>query len=158
MLEKTERTVSANKYIDALREITDSGQEVSLTICGNSMMPFLIHGRDQILFRKLEKDPVKGDMVFFQREGGRYIMHRICRVAPEGYYIVGDAQCDIEGPVKREQIFAIVTAARRKGKWIKKGSFWWEFFARVWIWMIPVRHPVMRLYAIIMRKDRKKQE
>lgn len=152
MPEKTERTVSANKYLDALREMIEQGQEVSLTISGNSMMPFLIHGRDQIFFRKPEKEPVRGDMVFYQRPDGQYVMHRICRAAPEGYYIVGDAQCDIEGPVQREQIFAIVTAARRKGKWIKKGSFWWEFFARVWIRVIPLRHPVMRLYSRVMKK------
>ncbi len=157
MSEKKGRTISANQYIGVLREMVESGQEVSLTISGNSMMPFLIHGRDQILFRKLEKNPVKGDMVFYQRQDGQYVMHRVCRVTAQGYYMVGDAQSDIEGPVEKDRIFAMVTAAKRKGKWIQPGSFWWEFFARIWIRMIPLRHPIMRAYVRLMKTDRKKQ-
>ena len=38
-------------------------------------------------------------LVFFKRRNGQYIMHRIHHVKPDGYYIVGDAQCMIEGPV-----------------------------------------------------------
>ncbi len=157
MSEKKERVISAGQYIDALREMVEAGQEVSLTVSGSSMSPFLIHGRDQILFRKPDRDLVKGDMVFYQRQDGQYVMHRICRAAAEGYYIAGDAQQEIEGPVERGQIFALVTAVRRKGKWLKPGDFLWEFFARVWIRMIPLRYPVRRLYAGIRRICRKRQ-
>lgn len=154
MPERKQRVMDTNAYLDTLRELVENGQQVSLKISGNSMMPFLIHGRDTILFGPVEKELKKGDMVFYQRTDGQYVMHRICRVAPEGYYIIGDAQCDIEGPVDRSRIFAIVSAACRKGKWIQKGSFWWEFFAHVWIRMIPVRHPIMRIYGRIMGKKK----
>ena len=50
-------------------------------------------------------------------------MHRIWKILPEGYYIVGDAQTQIEGPVKREQIFALITKVRRKERWMKPGDF-----------------------------------
>ena len=60
---------------------------------------------------------------------------------------MGDAQMEIEGPVKREQIFAIVTKARRKGKWIQKGNFWWEFFEHVWIRIIPLRRIIRGTYS-----------
>lgn len=78
-------------------------------------------------------------------------MHRICRVRREGYDIVGDAQTQIEGPVRREQIFALVTKVQRKGKWIGPGSFWWEFFARVWIHVIPLRPALLRAYQRLFR-------
>ena len=118
-----------------------------MRISGNSMSPFLIHGRDSICFRKPDRPLKAGDMVFFQRLSGQFVMHRICKVRPEGYYIIGDAQQVIEGPVQREQIFALINKVNRKGKWIGPGDFWWEFFAHVWLNVIPLRRIFVKLYG-----------
>ncbi|MBQ7433261.1 MAG: S24/S26 family peptidase [Lachnospiraceae bacterium] len=156
MTECNKRTINANTYISTLRQIVENGQEVSLKISGSSMMPFLIHERDMILFGPVKGELKKGDMVFFQRQEGQFVMHRICKITPEGYYIVGDAQVVIEGPIKREQIFAKVNRARRKGKWIDENDFWWKFFEKVWIRIIPLRHVIMRTYMILTGKNKKK--
>lgn len=141
------KVVDTREYVSMLRELTEEGKEVSMLIAGNSMSPFLIHNRDYVSFKKPDRELKAGDIVFFQREGGAFILHRIWKVKPEGYYIVGDAQWVIEGPVKREQIFAIVTKVRRKGKWIGPGAFWWEFFEHIWIHMIPLRSGVCKTYT-----------
>ena len=143
------RELDANEYITVLKELTEQGKEVSLLISGDSMTPFLIHHRDLVCFKKKDRKLKKGDMVFFQRSNGQYVMHRIHKIKPEGYYIVGDAQINVEGPVKEEQIFAVITKVRRKGKWIESGDLWWEFFAKVWIRMIPARLVLMRGYGIL---------
>lgn len=144
------KVLDTREYVSVLRELTEEGKEVCIRIAGNSMSPFLAHERDAVCFRKPDRKLRKGDIVFFQRVNGQFVMHRILRVRPEGYYIVGDAQQEIEGPVKREQIFALVTKARRKGKWIAPGDFWWEFFEHVWIHMVPVRRLVRSGYGRIM--------
>ena len=141
------KTVDTYEYVSMLRELTEDGKEVSMTIAGSSMAPFLVHQRDAICFKKPDRELRRGDMVFYQRQNGRYVMHRIHKVKPEGYYIVGDAQCEIEGPVGREQIFAIVTKVQRKGKWIQAGDFWWEFFEHVWIRVVPFRRIIVKMYA-----------
>ena len=130
-----------------LRGLTEEGHEVSMVIAGNSMSPLLVHQRDSICFRKPDRELRRGDIVFFQRRSGQYVCHRICRVKPEGYYIVGDAQTEIEGPVGRDQIFARITKVRRKGKWIGPGDFWWEFFEKVWVRIIPLRRGIIWLYG-----------
>ena len=145
------RTVDTREYVSMLRELTEEGREVSMLIAGSSMNPFLIHQRDSICFRKPDRELKKGDMVFFQRPDGAFVMHRIWKVKPEGYYIVGDAQTEIEGPVRREQIFAIVTKVCRKGKWLGPGDFWWEFFEHVWIRLVPWRRKLMRGYAVFRK-------
>lgn len=145
------KVIDTREYVSMLRELTEEGKEVSMMIAGSSMAPFLIHERDSICFRKPDRELRKGDMVFYQRDSGQYVMHRIWKVKPEGYYIVGDAQKEIEGPVKRQQIFALITKVRRKGKWIVPGDFWWEFFEHVWIRIIPIRHVIVRLYGFISR-------
>ena len=141
------RIVDTREYVSVLRERVENGEEAVMLIAGNSMSPFLVHGRDYICFEKPQSVLKKGDMVFYQRENGQYIMHRIYKVASEGYYITGDAQMEIEGPVKEEQIFAVVTKVCRKGKWIQKGDFWWDFFEKVWIQLIPGRRIIRRIYA-----------
>ena len=149
------RKVDTNEYISALRELTEGGKEVGLLISGSSMAPFLIHERDYICFKKPDRELRKGDMVFYQRASGQFVMHRIWKVKPEGFYIVGDAQTEIEGPVKCDQIFAVVTKAKRKEKWIEPGDFWWEFFEHVWIGMVPVRGMIMRIFGSWKRNKEK---
>ncbi len=141
------KQIDTYEYVTALRELTEEGKTVSLLISGSSMSPFLIHHRDTIFFQKPTKPLKVGDIVFFQRPNKQYVLHRICKIKPDGYYIVGDNQTDIEGPVKEEQIFGIVTKVRRKGKIIKPGDFWWEFFAKVWLHIIPCRRFLTNSYA-----------
>lgn len=146
-----ERVVDTREYVSVLREIAESGKVVSLRIAGSSMSPFLAHGRDYIYFTKPDRELRAGDMVFYQRRNGQYVMHRIYKVKPDGYYIVGDAQTEIEGPVARDQIFALIKKVKRKDRIIQPGDFWWEFFEHVWIRMIPLRRPAVRLYGAVSR-------
>lgn len=143
--------VDTREYVSVLRELTEEGKEVSLIISGSSMSPFLIHQRDYIYFKKPDRELKKGDMVFYQRDSGQFVMHRIWKVRPDGYYIVGDAQTVIEGPVRRNQIFALITKVQRKGKWLEPGDFWWEFFEHIWIHMIPIRRKIIKIYAKVIR-------
>ena len=143
------KMVDTGELVTMLRELTEEGHEVSMQISGNSMSPFLEHARDRICFQKPQKTLKTGDMVFYQRKNGQYVMHRIRKIRPEGYYLIGDGQTQTEGPVRPEQIFAVVTKVQRKGKWIGPGAFWWEFFARVWLHMIPVRRMLMSGYACL---------
>ena len=146
-----ERVVDTREYVSVLREIAESGKIVSLRIAGSSMSPFLAHGRDYIYFTKPDREPRTGDMVFYQRKNGQYVMHRIYKKKPEGYYIVGDAQTEIEGPVDRGQIFALIIKVKRKDRIIRPGDFWWEFVEHVWSHMIPLRRPAVRIYSAVSK-------
>lgn len=141
------REVDTQEYVSMLKELVEEGHQVSLLISGSSMSPFLIHHRDTIFFKKPDRQLRVGDMVFYRRSSGKYVMHRICKIKPEGFYMVGDAQKEIEGPLNREQIFGLVTAVKRKGRLIQPGDFWWEFFARVWLRIIPLRGLINRIYS-----------
>jgi hypothetical protein len=141
------RKVDAQEYIPILRELTEQGKGVALLISGSSMSPFLAHERDTIYFKKPDRELRRGDMVFYQRASGQFVMHRIWKVKPEGYYMVGDAQQEIEGPLKREQIFGLITKVKRKDKWIKAGDFWWEFFEHIWIRIVPFRRIIRGVYG-----------
>jgi hypothetical protein len=65
--------------------------------------------------------------------------------------MVGDAQTQLEPGIRQEQILARVTAVRRKGKLLQKGSFWWDFFEKIWIRAVPVRPAVRAVYSAFYR-------
>ena len=145
------RLVDTAEYVGVLRGLVEEGHEVSMLVSGSSMSPFLIHLRDTIYFKKPDRPLRAGDMVFYQRDSGQYVMHRILRVRGDAYDIIGDAQIEIERGVRRDQIFAVITRIRRKGKLIGPGDFWWTFFARVWTKLIPLRPLIARAYARLIR-------
>lgn len=146
------KIVDIETYMPVLRELLQQGQEVSVVITGNSMYPFLVNGRDEILISPPNGEWKKGDMAFFQRENGQYVMHRICRVRADGSYgLVGDRQTFIEEPIFRDQMFGKITAVKRNGKWIGPENFWWNFYAYVWIRMISVRPMIFRLFAALKK-------
>ena len=149
-----ERVVDTNEYVTVLRELAGEGRVVSMLIAGSSMSPFLCHNRDYIYFTKPDRELRRGDMVFYQRDTGQYVMHRVYKRKKDGYYMVGDAQTQIEGPLRGDQIFARIIKVKRKGRIIEPGNFWWEFFEHVWIRIIPLRKVIEKLYSLWGQKHR----
>lgn len=123
-----------------------------LVITGNSMSPFLVHGRDTVYLSRLTRPARRGDMLLYRRENGNYVLHRVYKAAPEGLTMIGDAQTELEPGIQPEQVIAVVTRVERKGKRCVPGSFWWEFFEKVWIRIIPLRGAVCRLYSLAKRR------
>ena len=144
------REVNIHEYLPVLIDIINTGKDVNLLISGSSMSPFLCHHRDTIIISKPKEPFFKGEMVFYQRSNGQYVMHRIHHIDKNGHlFIVGDAQTEIEGPVLPEQVFGVVHKAIRKDKLIQKGDFWWDFFEKVWIRIVFARPYVNKLYGKI---------
>ncbi len=146
------KIVDTRKYVSMLRELVREGKEVSMLITGSSMSPFLLSHKDTICFKAPWRPLRRGDMVFYERENGQFVMHRIYKVSADGLYIVGDAQREIEGPVAPTQVFAVVTKANRRGKWIGPGNFWWEFYGHIWIRLVIFRPIIFKLYAFLHKK------
>ena len=120
-----------------------------LIVTGGSMNPFLIQGRDTVYLSRLERPARRGDILLYQRDNGKYILHRVWRVEKDGTLtIVGDAQTQLERGIRQDQIIAVVTAVIRKGQRMAPGSFWWEFFEKVWIRMVPLRGLVRWIHGL----------
>lgn len=150
------RELDTREYISTLRDLVNEGHDVSLIISGSSMSPFLIHHRDTVIIGPIEKPLRRGDMVFYERPNGQFIMHRVRRVRPEGLYLIGDAQTQTEGPLSPSCVFAIVKAVRRKGRLLDEKSWQWRFFATVWLRLIPFRPLIIKIYrriSLLKRHD-----
>ena len=58
-------------------------------------------------------------------------------------------QVELEPGIREDQVIAIVTFALRKGKPMSPGFFWWEFFEKIWIRMVPLRRFVWKAYSLL---------
>lgn len=137
--------------MDKLIGLLEETESVPLVISGGSMVPFLVHGRDSVYLSKVTAPLKRGDMILYRRDNGRYILHRIWRIEKESFTMVGDAQTVLEPGIRPDQVLARVTAVRRKGKLLRSGSFWWEFFEKVWIRIVPLRRSLMSAYSHLVR-------
>lgn len=146
------RIVSPELVMEPLLNLLEETSAVPLVISGSSMTPFLAPGRDTVYLSKVTAPLKRGDMVLYQRQNGRYILHRVFRADEDTYTMVGDAQTVLETGIRKDQIRAIVIAVRRKGKLLQKGSFWWNFFGNVWIRMVPLRPTIRSIYSFLKRK------
>ena len=150
-MEHKVRVLEPEQLMPQLLELLEVTESVPLVISGSSMTPFLAHGRDTVYLTKIRKPLKRGDMVLYRRDSGNYILHRVYRMKEDSYTMVGDAQTWLETGIRRDQILARVTAVCRRGKLLQKGSFWWAFFEKVWIRMVPLRPLAMGTYSRIKK-------
>ena len=146
--------LDTREYVTMLRELTDAGHEVRLRIAGNSMLPFLRDGRDSVFFRRPDSPLRPGDIVFYQRPTGQYVLHRICRIRGGKLFFAGDAQNVLEGPAEPSEVFARVTRVCRKDRILTPDSICWKFYSRVWRHLRPVRGPLLWIYRGFARLRR----
>ena len=136
---KPVRLVDTQEYMEMIRTLLEDGQEVSMIVTGNSMRPFLKHGRDKICMKKTDRKLRKGDIVFYRRENGQYVMHRILKCGDQSYTLLGDGQIVPEAGIRQEQIFARITKVQVRGKWIGPENFRGRFFEHIWIRFCGIR-------------------
>ncbi len=137
----------------------EQGQEVVLTITGNSMSPYLRHQRDQVVLTPCDPTSLQLGMIpFYRRHNGQYVMHRIVGrddgktmrrygskkeypSAGDGlqYVMMGDAQSYIEHGIRPDQIVARATAFIRMGKRVECDSPGYRFHRLLWHRLLPLR-------------------
>ena len=149
------RIVDTQAYLDTVCELLQQGRShVAVPVTGGSMTPFLHNG--DTVYLDLPDTPLKrGDIVLYTRENGRYILHRIKKVNPDGSFImVGDAQQALEYLPRREMIHGRVSSALHKGKSIRPGQFRWWFYQHVWLWVVPIRRRLIDLVTKLKSKKK----
>lgn len=145
-MEPEVRKVDPQVLMEDLLQTLEHTEAVPLLISGNSMYPFLAHGRDTVYLTKLTGPVKRGDMVLYRRAGGQYILHRVYRVGEDTLALIGDGQVGVEPGIRYGQLLAKVSAVRRKGRLLRAGHPVWFFYEKLWIRVIRGRPRLLGLY------------
>lgn len=98
-----------------IREVVQSGGEFVMKTHGTSMLPLLSDGGDGVVL--VNKGDLKvNDVVFYKRESGQYVLHRIVGKRADGFVMRGDNQIVNEYGVKNDNIIAVMSAYVKNGK------------------------------------------
>lgn len=150
-MEHNHRALQPEELLEILPQLLAEDTAVPLVITGDSMYPFLKHGRDTVYLSALTRPVRPGDMIFYRRPFGRCVLHRVISVQDNSYCLLGDHQISREWGVSPDSVMAIVTAVRRKGKLIQPGHPIWFFFEKIWPRLILLRPYLIKLYTFFDR-------
>ncbi len=116
---------------------------------GVSMMPMLRQGKDSFtVVKKTEARCKKYDVVLYRRKE-QYVLHRVVKVLPEGYIILGDNCLYKEKNIAEEQILGVMESFTRGEKEISVENFWYKLYSRAWYFLYPLRFAAMWLRSKI---------
>ena len=139
-----------------LEALLQDGNIIRIRPQGYSMYPLFIPGRDEALIESVSADTVrKNDVVLYRRDQSILVLHRIDKITEEGFFMVGDNQWEIEGPLRSDQIIGKLVAFVRNGREISAQNPFYRFLSSVWLLMLPVRPVCFRLTAFFRRICRK---
>ena len=139
-----EASVQLEQLMPLIREQLANGQPVQFTTRGISMYPLLRNGKDQVVLGPLPEKLKKYDLPLYRRDNGKFVLHRIIRVTPEGYLISGDNQYKLE-EVSRQQMLAVVSAFVRKGRSHTLREPGYRLYRWAWVKLFWLRKPYIKL-------------
>ena len=145
------KTLPAAVLMPEYEALLREGAELPLVISGESMLPFLRPGRDTVYLKQPEGALQAGDIAFFRRPNGAYVLHRVQRAEPGLYWFLGDAQTRVEGPLPAQCVFAYVTAVRRGKRLIRPKDLLWRVFSGPWLGVVRQRPRLLKVYRWFYR-------
>ena len=114
-------------------------------------MPLLRQRRDLIEIQAKPPGRCKKYDVVLYRRSGRYILHRILKVLPDGYIIAGDHNTFLEYDITDNDIIGVMTRINRDGREITMDSFLYRCYVHLWCDFYPLRMALLRCKSRIRR-------
>lgn len=144
MENSNKQKISLIEIYPIIKEKIENGGTVHLPITGVSMRPLLVWGRDTVEIVKCE-NPKKGDIIFYLRDSGQFVLHRIIGTDEKGYVLCGDNQWVKEYGVEDRHIIAVVKSITRNGKKFDVTNIPYRIYSSLWILAMPVRKYILRV-------------
>lgn len=140
------------KHKQDVEKLLAEGNRIQIKPQGYSMYPVLVPGRDEAIVAPADPAKLKrGDVVLYRRDQSILVLHRIWRRKDNKFYLVGDNQKEIEGPLRPDQIKGVMTGMVRKGRKISVKNPVYQMLTGIWLAMRPVRPIVSKTVAKIKR-------
>lgn len=127
--------------------LISEGHDVTLRVRGVSMRPFLEDRRDKVVLTRLGAIKV-GDAVLAEIEPGKYVYHRIIKIAEEQVMLKGDGNVYGTEHCRVENIVASTKHFVRKGHCYSPDGWAWRCYSALWPQWPFARRVLLKLYRI----------
>ena len=145
-------TIHLSDYEELIREVLATGGEFRLYPHGTSMLPLLRQGIDSVALRSLDRPPRKFDILFYKRQDGSYILHRVKEVTDKGLVLWGDNHTMLEYGITEENIIGYAARVFRGDKELDCQSLRYNLY--LWLWQFKAIRRVLLPIAYRLRKEK----
>ena len=150
-------TTSGTPYPMDIEKLLRDGHPVRLKPQGFSMYQLFISGRDEAVIAPCDPASLhRGDVALYRRDNSILVLHRIWKVREDGFYMVGDNQTEIEGPLRPDQIRGKLIACNRNGLEFSTNNLLYRLLSGFWLLCRPLR-PLAHKIADSLRRLRRKK-
>ena len=135
-----------NNIIDEAVRLVKEGVSVTLPVNGNSMLPFIIGGKESVILQPPGLTAVC-DVVLAWVENRRYVVHRIIRIDGENVTLMGDGNiagtehCPLSG-IRAKATHVVDDKGRRRYLYTK----WRMRASKLWWILRPFRRIILAIY------------
>ncbi len=132
------RTIANRELFSIVRDTLLEGSTVRIAVNGQSMLPFFRSG-STITLRPIEEGDIRKYNVVMADAGESFVVHRIIEVGEEEVTLLGDGNYLGTERVARDKIYGIVDCSALH-----------IFFAKIWLWMRPVRRYPLAIFRRVL--------
>ena len=144
-------TSSSTVSID-IEQLLADGQTIKIKPQGYSMYPLFVPGRDEACIECTDFSSLKrGDVILYRRDKSILVLHRIWKITGNSFYMVGDNQTEIEGPLRADQLRGKLTGFVRNGKFVDVKNPIYRFLSGLWLFLRPMRPCAWKLNACVRK-------
>lgn len=134
-----------NLFFEDVTRLLVSGEKVTIPVKGNSMEPFLVGGRDQVVLQKSSLLKV-GDIVLVCLPEKGYVLHRIYRLSAGMVILMGDGNLCATECCRPKDIQGKVIQIIRNGRVVDCQTVSERWRVRLWQWLLPWRRIILGIY------------
>jgi len=136
-----------NEIIEEAIRLVREGVNVTLPVNGNSMLPFIIGGKESVILHSPGGIVDVGDVVLAWVDGNRYVVHRIIKLDYDRVTLMGDGNVAVTEHCRLNDIKARVThVVDAKDRTHYLYNRWRKSAAKVWYWLRPIRRYLLAIY------------
>jgi len=132
--------------------------KIRFPVSGISMLPFIRDNYDSVLLSQYKTQNLRvGDIILFIYSDNlkKLCLHRIIKLDGKIIITMGDSCTCYDNPIIREQIIAIVEKIYRGKLTINCDSKFWRAIFFIWLYLLPIRRTLIRLYYCIAKNKSK---
>ena len=139
-----------DQFISLLYEAFENNKTFKMPVKGTSMLPFINETHYVVLNKPLNIK--RNDIVFYKRDNGQYVLHRIFKIKKDGYVLLGDNQVALEKGVREDQLIGKVEYVVKKDKIVYLKGFKYNLYLLFW------NNRLIRRFCFIFTRRRKNYE
>ena len=153
MNDSNDKSVSSTHFSIDIEQLLADGKTIKIKPQGYSMYPLFVPGRDEACIERTDFSSLKrGDVILYRRDKSILVLHRIWKITGDSFYMVGDNQTEIEGPLRADQVRGKLTGFVRNGKFVDVKNPIYRFSSSLWLFLRPLRPCFWKLMSFLRKR------